>query len=87
MAGLSLRSTTGWFAGVNGTNTSGFNGKPHGMRLPDGSFSCMGCIAGWWSSTSAPSYGAWMRYLYGGGEMDRVDSNEEDGHAIRCIKD
>ena len=85
MAGLSLRSTTGWFSGVNGTNTSGFNGKPHGMRLPDGSFSCMGCIAGWWSSTSAPSYGAWMRYLYGGGEMDRVDSNEEDGHAIRCI--
>ena len=87
VAGLSLRSTTGWDAGVNGTNTSGFNGKPHGMRLPDGSFSCLGCIAGWWSSTSGPSYGAWMRYLYGGGEMDRVDSNEEDGHAIRCIQD
>jgi len=36
-AGTSLKSTVGWDDNGNGTNRSGFNALPGGMRRPDGS--------------------------------------------------
>ncbi|MBM3416347.1 MAG: hypothetical protein FJY20_07845 [Bacteroidetes bacterium] len=51
VAGTKMKSTSGWEENGNGTNSSGFNGLPGGLRGGNGSFSSVGKFGGWWSST------------------------------------
>jgi len=54
IAGSSMKSTTGWNSGGNGTNSSGFNGLPGGGGDSDG-FNESGYGAAWWSSSLTKS--------------------------------
>ena len=49
--GAQMKNTTGWAAGENGTNTSGFSALPGGYRYYlDGTFQAIGRWSYWWSS-------------------------------------
>jgi uncharacterized protein (TIGR02145 family) len=72
------------------SNESGFTGYPGGGRYFDGTFSSLGCIGCWWSSTELSTYiyNGRGRYLYH--DLSLVYSgsgNKRDGFSIRCVKD
>ena len=86
--GEQLKSTTGWAAGENGTNLSGFSGLPAGYRYGiDGNFEPFENTY-WWTSTPQNGTEAWYR---------RVDGNQiwsyraavvyQGGKYVRCLKD
>lgn len=85
--GTKMKSTTGWNSSGNGTNASGFNAFPAGY-YGMGSFSSLGVIAYFWSSTETSPTLAWYRSLrnvYTG--VFRVSSNKTNGFSCRCVKD
>jgi uncharacterized protein (TIGR02145 family) len=86
--GTRLKSTTGWGAGLNGTNTTGFTALPGGYRYAvDGTFNNYADLAYWWSSTEMDATTAWYR---------RMDGNQTGiykaavfkigGKFVRCVK-
>jgi len=86
VAGTKMKSTSGWYGGGNGNNSSGFTALPGGSRYPAGWFGDLTQIAYFWSSsinvTSAND--RILRYNYdnvqiGAGYLDA-------GFSIRCIK-
>lgn len=98
IAGNKMRSTSGWVAGegtqdANGTDESGFCGKPGGHRYSTGGWPEFGAggILGygyWWSSSENDSINAWIRYLVNGAsEVIRVDYAKANGFSVRCVKD
>ncbi len=89
IAGSKLRSSGGWNINGNGTNISGFNGLPGGVRYyhPSLSFSSIGEAAGFWSSTEKTIGTALYRYLP---DYDYVGWNsnwKNNGYSVRCLKD
>jgi D-alanyl-D-alanine carboxypeptidase len=51
IAGIKLKSDTGWDLSGNGDNSSGFNGLPGGGRLPGGAFVDGGQSGIWWTGS------------------------------------
>ncbi|MFC2123494.1 serine hydrolase [Bacteroidota bacterium] len=51
IAGLNLKSDTGWDSNGNGDNLSGFTGLPGGGRVPGGDFLDMGRAGAWWADS------------------------------------
>ena len=86
---LKETSTTHWQSPNTGaTNESGFTALPGGNRGSDGTSRYIGSSVYWWSSTEANSSYAWSRSLhYGGGYVDRIYGNKQDGFYVRCIND
>lgn len=74
----------------NGSNSSGFNGFPSGMRYGKGNYSFLGVGSYYWSSSHYPDGNNKAGYLYlyltdmpsGYSSM-----NKDRGLAVRCIKD
>lgn len=94
-AGAALKSVGGWVDGGNGTNSSGFNALPAGIRR-DNAYEVLGVMGFWWTSTSAEEEGrAWGWNLsYGGpGEKPlkekafRFASSVSHAKSVRCVKD
>lgn len=57
---LAMKSTQGWNAnGGNGTNSSGFNALPGGVKSGYGGFNSYESMAYFWSTTSHPEQGLW----------------------------
>jgi uncharacterized protein (TIGR02145 family) len=92
-AATKLKSKTGWntYKGNdgNGTNESGFNAKPAGMR-GDNEFAYhyAGKKAYFWSSAPMDYGRAWNRILTN--ENEEVGSenfSKSYGHSVRCVKD
>ena len=86
-AGMSLKSTYGWFLGGDGTNSSGFSGLAGGSRGNFGNYANAGQYGMWWSSSQF-SVGNYVKWLYHAG--DEVTYNSfpwNDGCSVRCIKD
>ncbi|MFM7683101.1 MAG: fibrobacter succinogenes major paralogous domain-containing protein [Bacteroidota bacterium] len=54
-----LKSISNWAENGNGSNESGFNGSPAGVRLKDGDFVYLGQYVGWFSSTENNAFSAW----------------------------
>ena len=86
--GTRLKNTSGWGAGLNGTNTTGFAALPGGYRYAvDGTFNNYADLAYWWSSTEVDAGTAWYR---------RMDGNQTGiykggvfkigGKFVRCMK-
>ena len=86
--GTRLKSTSGWGAGLNGTNTTGFTALPGGYRYAvDGTFNNYADLAYWWSATEVNGETAWYR---------RMDGNQTGiykggvykigGKFVRCLK-
>lgn len=93
-AGEALKSVNGWEEGGNGTNSSGFNALPAGVRRNNG-YDVQGYFGFWWSSTPTGEEGkAWLWDIsYGGPDMSikskvwRFDGDTLGGLSVRCVRD
>jgi uncharacterized protein (TIGR02145 family) len=88
VAGKKMKSKDGWKDFGNGTNESGFAGRPGSKRNDYGAFYDLGYGGCWWSSSEADSDFSFMRFLasvddYAG----RTDVLKREGLAVRCIRD
>ena len=84
-----LKSTSGWADKGNGTNESGFNGLPAGVRLKDGSFHFLGQYVGWFSSTENNTLTAWGCSLrFDTGFLNYNNKGGKSyGCSVRCLRD
>jgi uncharacterized protein (TIGR02145 family) len=89
-AGTSLKSTVGWDDNGNGTNSSGFNALPGGMRRPDGSRNLFkGSLGYWWTSSPTDKEGralSWNLH-YARSKVFRFDGDVSNGISVRCVRD
>jgi uncharacterized protein (TIGR02145 family) len=85
-AGFKMKSSSGWNEGNNGTNESGFNGLPGGYRVENGTFSNVGSIGTWWSSTESKSSSAIDHYLSLSNSLGRSSNTKQRGESVRCIR-
>lgn len=93
-AGEALKSVNGWNEEGNGTNSSGFNALPAGIRRNNG-YDVLGFFGFWWSSTPTGEVGkAWSWDIsYGGPDMSiktkvfRFDGDFLGGLSVRCVRD
>jgi uncharacterized protein (TIGR02145 family) len=84
--GDSMKSTSGWNSGGNGTNSSGFTGLPGGYRY-SGSFGSSELLGYWWSASESGS-NSWGRTLYNYDDtVYRGVNNQSYGFSARCVRD
>jgi len=88
--GKKMKSKSGWINNGNGTNSSGFNALPGGLRLTtstNGSFGGLGYYGYWWSSTENSGSHAWHRYLNSDHvQVHRGTYYKACGLSVRCLK-
>lgn len=87
--GTKMKNATGWAAGQNGTNTSGFSALPGGYRYAaDGSFQAIGQWTYWWSNTAVDASTSYYRRLDGTSSgIYKGGVDKKAGKYIRCVKD
>lgn len=94
-AGEALKSGRGWVEDGNGTNSSGFDALPGGIRRND-EYEVMGGMGFWWTSTPAEEQGkAWgWNFSYGGpGDKPlktkafRFAGPRDHAKSVRCVRD
>lgn len=90
-AGGKMKSTGTQYWSIpntDATNESGFSGRPGGGRYNGGTFSDVGSVGRWWSSTQTSMTMAWYRGLdYSSGGVNRNDYFKVDGFSVRCLRD
>lgn len=87
-AGYTMKSDKDWLSNGNGTNSSGFNGLPAGLRNADGFFGFYGEYAKWWTSTNGDTRNAWCHYLCHGSKLAvKYYISKSYGLSVRCVKD
>jgi uncharacterized protein (TIGR02145 family) len=87
VAGDAMKSTTDWYNGGNGSNSSGFNGLPSGLAY-SGSFSNDGYSADWWSSSSYFSSSARLLHLCYCNDIGHPSFDPRSyGFSARCLRD
>ena len=87
-AGKKMKSTSGWYADGNGTNSSGFTSFPGGYRNYYGDYYNVGEYGYFWSASESLNNNAWSRSLYFDySDVDRDVSIKTDGLSIRCVRD
>jgi uncharacterized protein (TIGR02145 family) len=88
---LKETGTTHWFSpNAGATNASGFSALPGGLRYDNGTYSYMGIVADFSSSTEYNSDNAWMRgldYNYSQVYRNGISGSKQHGYSIRCVKD
>ncbi len=88
--GDKLKSTSGWYNGGNGNNSSGFTALPGGYRY-DGTTGDYGniTISGYfWTATESSSGYGWNHTLiYSESRISRGFAFKKSGHSVRCVKD
>jgi len=82
IAGEKLKSTSGWYEGGNGTNTSGFNGEPFGFRSINAGYFGLSISSSWWISNGVPFS---LSYLWN--QYETQPQRDGAGRYVRCIKD
>ena len=89
VAGSMMKSSLGWFQGLNGSDPAGFGGAPGGYRDADeGFFFDAGYGGYFWSSSNTDGYPS--SYILDAGLDALVNSTSftaEYGFSIRCIQD
>ncbi|HSA42049.1 MAG TPA: FISUMP domain-containing protein [Bacteroidales bacterium] len=69
------------------TNSSGFTCLPSGNRNLAGEFSGLTLAAPIWTSTiEYTTHGIFWLMMFGGGAIERYNFWQEDGYAVRCMK-
>jgi uncharacterized protein (TIGR02145 family) len=87
-AGNKLKSKSDWKDNGNGTNESGFNGFPSGMRDEEGIFTYSGVYGYWWSLYEFNQSEVSFLYLsHTGSSAIFLTEKKECGLSIRCVKD
>ena len=85
--GTQMKTDYGWYAGGNGTNSSGFSGLPGGDRTDIGGFNHTGDYGYWWSSSPSGT-DALFRVLFIEHEnVGRFSSSPLLGFSVRCVRD
>ncbi|MCL2183868.1 MAG: fibrobacter succinogenes major paralogous domain-containing protein, partial [Chitinispirillia bacterium] len=87
-AGTKLRSKSGWYNNVNGTDDYGFSALPGGYGGTGGNFFSAGYYGVWWSATEFDAADAWywdMSYI--NGYVDRGNSYKAHLLSVRCVRD
>ena len=89
VAGLALKSSSGWPIDSNGNDALGFTGLPAGTRNHDtGLFAEVGTHAYFHSSTSSGSEQAWRQKLFpDANNLGGSNRNLNHGFSVRCLKD
>lgn len=76
------------FPNEGATNETGFSGLPGGARAYSGTYSYVGKVGYFWSSTSADSFGAWLYPLFYDEAGAFIGYNgKKFGYSVRCLKD
>ena len=88
VAGLALKSASGWPIDSNGNDSLGFTGLPSGTRNHDtGLFAEVGTHAYFHSSTSSGSEQAWRQKLFpDANNLGGSNRNLNHGFSVRCLK-
>jgi len=88
-----IKSSSGWFDDSNGSNSSGFTGKPCGfcdvgyIFNSPGAFYQLEEVAYWWTSTPMEGW-RWRRTLrYNYVAISRSWYNRSDALSARCVRD
>jgi uncharacterized protein (TIGR02145 family) len=86
--GAQMKATSGWNDSGNGTNSSGFTGLAGGYRYgANGTFSAIGILTYWWTSTIDVTDAAWYRRLDGANsDIYRASTSVKGGKYVRCLK-
>jgi len=87
-AGSKLKSTSGWYNNLNGTDNYGFSALPGGFGLGDGSVEDAGIRGHWWSATENNASLAWSRFMAFNDEgvsRDRIFKTVL--LSVRCVQD
>jgi len=88
IAGIKMKSKSGWRENGNGTNTSGFSGLPGGFRSLYGIKINIGEVGYWWSRTEKSTFNAYGRYMsHDYNKLQLNDYGKERGVSVRCLKD
>lgn len=92
--GSALKSTQGWPAGTNGTNSSKFDALPNGYIYsttdyePHAKFQNGGDKAYWWSFSSMSALMPFVRSLsYSDDDLNRFAASVMSGYGVRCVHD
>jgi uncharacterized protein (TIGR02145 family) len=87
--GAQMKSETGWDAGGNGTNTSGFSALPGGYRSgANGSFNGIRVLTYCWSFTEDGLADSWYRRLDGANsDIYKASTSKKAGKYVRCVRD
>ena len=89
-AGLTLKSSDGWFKKGNGSDALGFRALPAGYRGADGKFDGIGGYAYFWSATEdAENRESNAFYLFLSFSSDAASVNafaKEDYRSVRCVR-
>jgi uncharacterized protein (TIGR02145 family) len=87
--GEKIKSADGWKDKSNGTNATGFTGRPGGFRAGDGQFFNDTVGGYWWTQTESSPTSAWYHSAtYFTNLLTSEDSGDkEKGLSVRCIKD
>lgn len=92
-SGVKLKSTTGWreseIAGTQGTNESGFNALPGGVRGSNGNFFSLSEFGHWWMNKSTNATTApYIILSFNQSVVSQANFNPKwNGASIRCVKD
>jgi uncharacterized protein (TIGR02145 family) len=83
VAGIKMKSKTGWDGNGNGNNSSNFSGLPGGYRFEFGDFENIGEYGFWWSSTSTE-----FRIMnFESDDLNTASGSPGRGFSVRCVKD
>ena len=88
IAGLKMKSSTGWNNYGNGTNSSRFSAFPGGFRDKNGVCNLFGFNGGWWSSSDFNNSYVWgLNIFYNSGKVYRENFYKGNGFSVRCLRD
>jgi|GEM_PF-973269 len=88
--GIQMRSTSGWYNEGNGTNSSGFNALPGGLRnYYNEGFHNISLLGYWWTSTAVSgTTNYWMRNIETNSDcVTRAQYERKYALSVRCIED
>jgi len=88
VAGVKMKSSSGWYNNGNGTDSSGFTALPGGMLHDNGSFYYLTENVNFWSSTESSTIRAKIWGLnYEFGSLAKGSLIKTGGFAVRCVRD
>ncbi len=86
VAGMAMKTASGWSNNGNGNNSSAFTAIPTGYRSAKGPFSSQGVSGYWWSSSST-ELNAWYCVLFSkDATAYKYYGTKESGFSVRCLK-